>query len=299
MPDDRTRQLMTLPDGRSLCFAEWGDPDGFPVLALHGTPGSRLNRHPDAGQYAAAGARWVTYDRPGYGGSSRLPGRSVVDGVADVQALADHLGLDRFAVTGGSGGAPHSLAAAARLGDRVVRARCDVGPVPYDTAGFDWFAGMAEMNVTEFGWALDGEATLVPNIEREHADFVRRIAEDPATMLAGWEIDEADKAVLARSDMARVITEFGADMARGGYWGWVDDDLAFTRPWGFDVAEITVPVEVRYGVKDTLVPAAHGAWLSEHVPGATTVVEEDEGHMGDPDQVGRLVRWLVTGRYDD
>ena len=79
----------------------------------------------------------------------------------------------------------------------------------------------------------------------------------------------------------------------------MDDDLAFTRPWGFDIAEIAVPVEVRYGVKDTLVPAAHGAWLSEHVPGATTVVEEGEGHMGDPDQVERLTRWLVTGSYDE
>jgi pimeloyl-ACP methyl ester carboxylesterase len=216
-----------------------------------------------------------------------------------VQSLADHLGFDRFAVTGGSGGGPHSLAVAARLGDRVVRARAAVCPVPYDTDGFDWFAGMAEMNVTEFGWALAGEETLVPNIEREHAAFVQRIADDPATMLGSWEIDEADQAVLARPDMARTIREFGADMAVGGYWGWVDDDLAFTRPWGFDLAEIEVPVEVRYGVKDTLVPAAHGAWLAEHVPGATTVVEADEGHMGDPDQVGRLVGWLVTGSYPD
>jgi pimeloyl-ACP methyl ester carboxylesterase len=299
MTTDRTRQLLDLPDGRALCFAEWGDPDGFPVVALHGTPGSRLNRHPDEREYAAVGARWITYDRPGYGGSTRLPGRSVVDGVGDVEALADHLGLERFAVTGGSGGGPHSLAVAARLGPRVVRARCAVGVVPYDTEGFDWFAGMAEMNVVEFGWALEGEENLRPNIAREHADFVRRVAEDPADMLGGWEIDEADKAVLARSDMAQVIREFGADMAVGGYWGWVDDDLAFTRPWGFDLAEITVPVEVRYGTKDTLVPAAHGEWLAEHVPGATAVVEDDEGHMGDPDQVGRLVGWLVTGRYPD
>ena len=298
MTDDRTRQTTTLPDGRTLCFAEWGDPDGFPVIALHGTPGSRLNRHPDEREYAAAGARWITYDRPGYGGSTRLPGRSVVDGVADVRALADHLGLDRFAVTGGSGGGPHALAVAARLGDRVVRARAAVCPAPYGTDGFDWFAGMAEMNVTEFGWALEGEATLVPNIEREHAGLVQRIAQDPATMLGGWEIDEADRAVLARADMARTIREFGADLATGGFWGWVDDDLAFTRPWGFDLAEVAVPVEVRYGAKDTLVPAAHGAWLAGHVPGATAVVEDDEGHMGDPDQVGRLTRWLVTGGYD-
>ena len=87
-------------------------------------------------------------------------------------------------------------------------------------------------------------------------------------------------------------------MARAGYWGWVDDDLAFTQPWGFDLGEISVPVEVRYGAKDTLVPAAHGAWLAAHVPGASEVVEDEQGHMGDPDEVTSLYRWLVTGSYD-
>jgi pimeloyl-ACP methyl ester carboxylesterase len=92
-----------------------------------------------------------------------------------------------------------------------------------------------------------------------------------------------------------VLRESTEDLARGGAWGWVDDDLAFVRPWGFAVSEITVPVEVRYGVKDVLVPAAHGRWLATHVPGATVVAEEDEGHMGDPERVVELVRWLVSG----
>src|SRR5436190_2942006 len=97
----RSHQITEAADGRTLCFAEWGDPDGFPVFGLHGTPGGRLNRHPDESRYAEAGARLITYDRPGYGGSDRLAGRSVVDCVADVEAIADHLGIARFAVTGG------------------------------------------------------------------------------------------------------------------------------------------------------------------------------------------------------
>ena len=295
---DRTRQLLDLPGGRTLCFAEWGDPDGFPVVALHGTPGNRFNRHPDSEQYVRAGARIITYDRPGYGGSTRRPGRAVVDCVEDVAALVDHLGIARFSVTGGSGGGPHSLAVAARLGDRVVRARCAVGVAPYGAPGLDFFAGMAEMNVTEFGWAVAGEDVLVPNIEREHAGFVERVAADPATMLGDYEVDAVDQAVMARDDMATMWREFGEELGRGGYWGWVDDDLAFTRPWGFDLSEITVPVEVRYGAKDTLVPAAHGDWLAKEVPGATAVVEEGEGHLGDPDDVLALTRWLVTGSYD-
>jgi pimeloyl-ACP methyl ester carboxylesterase len=296
---DMTRQLLDLPDGRTLCFAEWGDPEGFPVVALHGTPGNRLNRHPDSEQYVRAGARIITYDRAGYGGSTRRPGRSVVDSVEDVAALVDHLGIARFSVTGGSGGGPHSLAVAARLGDRVVRARCAVGIAPYGSAGLDFFAGMTEMNITEFRWALDGEDVLVPNIEREHAGFVERVAADPATMLGDYEVDAVDVAVMARDDMATMLREFGAELGRGGYWGWVDDDLAFTRPWCFDLSEITVPVEVRYGAKDTLVPAAHGDWLAKAVPGATAVVEHGEGHLGDPDDVLSLTRWLVTGSYDE
>jgi pimeloyl-ACP methyl ester carboxylesterase len=296
----RTRQFATAPDGRTLCFAEWGDPDGFPVVAIHGTPGGRLNRHPDERTYADAGARWITYDRPGYGESSRQAGRSIVDCVDDVRAIVDHLGVDRFAVTGGSGGGPHCLAVAARMPDRVVRARCVVGVAPYGVDDLDFFDGMDPMNITEFGWALEGEERLVAETERELREMGERVALDPSKLLGDdWDLDESDRAALSRPEMAVVITESTRDLLRGGAWGWVDDDLAFTRPWGFDVSEIRVPVEVRYGAHDVLVPAAHGAWLGQHVPGASVVVEHDQGHMGDLDAVRELARWLVTGSYED
>jgi pimeloyl-ACP methyl ester carboxylesterase len=107
-------------DGRTLAIAECGDPDGFPVFSLHGTPGSRFVGQANASAYASVGARVITYDRPGYGGSDRFRGRRVVDSVADVSAIADSLGIERFAVTGGSWGGPHSLAVAARLPERVT-----------------------------------------------------------------------------------------------------------------------------------------------------------------------------------
>jgi len=123
-----------------------------------------------------------------------------------------------------------------------------------------------------------------------------RVALDPSKLLGDdWELDESDRDVLSRPDFAVVIREATEDTVRGGPWGWVDDDLAFTRPWGFDLAEIHVPVEVRYGSRDVLVPAAHGEWLGRNVPGARVVVEDAEGHMGDPDKVLDLIRWLVTG----
>jgi len=290
------QQTATAPDGRTLCFAEWGDPDGFPVFSLHGTPGGRLSRHPDESKYAEAGARVITYDRPGYGGSDRHAGRAVVDCVGDVASIADRLGIDRFSVTGGSGGGPHSLAVAARLSDRVIRALCEVGVAPYDLPDLDFFAGMDPLNVREFSWVLEGEATLVPNIEREISDMAARVAEDPAKVLGDdWSLDQADRAILAREDIGRVMRETTEELAHGGPWGWVDDDLAFVRPWRFDLTEIAVPVQVRYGAKDVLVPAAHGAWLAANVPNATVVVEDGEGHLSDPDKEVELIRWLVTG----
>jgi len=292
----RRDRSIVVGGGRVLCFAEWGDPAGFPVFSLHGTPGGRLNRHPDESKYAVAGARVITYDRPGYGSSSRDPGRSVVDCVHDVAAIADALGIEQFAVTGGSGGGPHSLAVAARLGARVVRARCDVGVAPFGVEGLDFFEGMDPLNVAEFSWAIEGEHRLVPELERELREMGERVAQDPSKLLGdNWALDESDRAVLSRPDVAVVIKEAIEDLVRGGVWGWVDDDLAFTKPWGFDLAEIAVPVEVRYGVRDVLVPAAHGAWLGRKVPGARVVVEESEGHLGDPDKIIEETRWLVTG----
>ena len=286
----------TAADGRELAYEQWGDPDGFPVFSLHGTPGGRLERHPDESVYAQAGARLITYDRPGYGGSARHPGRVVVDCVADVRAIADALDVETFAVEGGSGGGPHALAVAARLPDRVVRARCAVGCAPFDTPDFDWFAGMDPLNVREFGWALEGEHVLLPELERELAEMRERVAKDPSKVLGDeWDLPEADREKLARPEIVEVIRESTEELLRGGPWGWVDDELAFLRPWGFDVAEITVPVEVRYGAQDVLVPAAHGAWLADHVPGATVVVEQGQGHLSDLDRFVELTTWLVKG----
>ena len=287
-------------DGRQLAFAVWGDPDGFPVLALHGTPGSRLGRWPREELYRELGVCIVTHDRAGYGRSDRRRGRSVVDEVEDVAALADHLGFETFGVTGGSGGGPHSLACAARLPGRVVRASCVVGVAPFGPPGLDrdaWFDGMDPMNVKEFGWALEGEDVLAVELEREHAEMQERVAADPATVLGDFELSESDREQLARKEIQQVIRESVAEAAVNGVWGWVDDDLAFAKPWGFEVTEVEVPVLVRYGSTDVLVPPAHGEWLAANVPGAHVKVDAVAGHLGgDPEQeIAETMRWLRDG----
>lgn len=291
---ERRRQLATARDGRTLAFAEWGDPDGLPVFSLHGTPTSRLWRHPDESRYAEAGARVITYDRPGYGGSDRHSGRTVADCAADVEAIADHLDLGSFAVTGRSGGGPHALAVAARLPERVVRAESVVGIAPFDAESLDWFEGMDALNVREVRWALAGEEMAARELEREAAELLARIEADASAVLGDdWELASVDRAALARPELAVVIREAFGEAFRNGVWGWVDDDLAFVAGWGFDVAEIRVPTRVVYGAADALVPAGHGEWLARHIPGAELLVERELGHFADPAAVVEQFRRLA------
>ncbi len=291
---DRTAQVTRAGDGRTVMFAEWGDLDGKPVFALHGTPGCRLDRHPNEDLVRSTGARVITYDRAGYGGSDRHGGRAVADCVGDVVAIADALGLDRFAVTGGSGGGPHALAVAALLGDRVTRVICTVGVAPYEALGDDWFAGMDPENVKEFGWALEGEARLARELEHE-SEKLREIASvNPSAILGQFDLPPSDKEVLAREDFAQVLRESIGEQTRNGVWGWVDDDIAFVRPWGFDPAAITVPTQVWYGTSDVLVPPAHGEWIARTVPGAVVRLNA-LGHMGNPDaDLVESLAWLTA-----
>lgn len=288
------RQSVSTSDQRTLTFAQWGDPKGFPVFSLHGSPGSRLSRHYDETVYVQAGARLITYDRPGYGGSDRHPGRRVVDCVGDVAAIADTLGIDRFAVTGASGGGPHALAVAARLPERVTRLACAVSLAPYDASDFDWLEGMDPVNVRFTEIALQGGPAHVAELESEASNILERIAEDPGNWLGDeWQVSEADQVELARRERHDVTRENFAEAFRNGVWGWVDDDLALLSPWGFGVSEISIPTRVIYGATDVFVPKRHGEWLAENVPGAEVVMEEDQGHLGDPDLVAERLAWLV------
>jgi pimeloyl-ACP methyl ester carboxylesterase len=287
-------QTVAATDGRSLTIAEWGDPDGFPVFMLHGTPGSRFAGQGLASASASVGARVITYDRPGYGGSDRFRGRRVVDSVADVAAIADSLGIERFAVSGSSWGGPHSLAVAARLPERVTRAACQAGVAPFDMPGFDWFADMDAVNIEELGWALEGEDVLARNIERVAARMLERVADDPSKMISdNVQLSEADRAQLANPERHETIRQMINEAFRQGVWGYVDDTLCLIQPWGFDVTEIRAPTRVDYGLTDVVVPRQHGDWLAHNVPHAEAVIDEQGGHSPDPKLVKERVSWLV------
>jgi pimeloyl-ACP methyl ester carboxylesterase len=283
--------VFETPEGRRLAVAEWGDPNGLPLISLHGTPGGRISYWHDPGIYARFGVRRITIDRPGYGHSTRKPGRSVSDIAPDVELIADRLGIDRFAVTGGSGGGPHALACAALLPDRVRRCLVNVSLAPYDAEGLDYLAGMTGGNVDEFNASLAGEAAIRKIAERERATMFERFDQGRTDILGdSYEVSESDQAQMARhfwqmANNMRAALEYGVD-------GWVDDDLAFVKPWGFDLASIVAPVYIQYGREDTLVPAQHGDWLAARLPVAVVKVDE-VGHMGDDSTYETELGWLA------
>ena len=277
--------------GRQLAAAAYGPPDGSPVLSMHGTPGSRLQPPPDLGLLDILNIRLVTYDRPGYGASSRCPGRRVVDASTDAAAVADAMAWNDFSVVGYSGGGPHALAVAAELGDRIRRCVAMGSIAPMDAAGLDFFAGMSEGNLEEFDAALAGIEQLTAAIE----PIAGAVADDVYAFMAALKADlpEDDAAVLDRPDVASLFATSFAEGLRPGAGGWIDDDLAFCSPWGFDVGSISVPVAVWQGSTDTLVPPSHAAWLAQAIPGAEGQLIVGTGHFGLLDALPQIYSWLL------
>jgi pimeloyl-ACP methyl ester carboxylesterase len=279
-------------DGRTVAFTRYGVRGGHRLFLHYGTPGTRhlgprmvevIDRH---------GADVLVLDRPGYGASTRWPGRRIVDVVTDVVRLADLQGWDRFAVWGGSGGAPHALACAAMLPERVERCASVVGPAPFDAEGLDWFDGMSPGNVEEFTRALEGEASYRPLVERLARESVAA-AEAGEVPFGEYELPESDLALLRkRMDDPGYLDRLKAAHL-GGIDGWIDDCLAGVQPWGFAPQDIRVPVSVRYGPEDVLVPAAHGEWLASHIPGADRQLLPN-GHVLDDGDLDAIYGWLVA-----
>jgi len=272
---------MTLPatseltgsDGRVLRYCLHGPADGFPVISHGGSPSSRWKWPSLIEAMEQSKLRLLVYDRPGYGGSTRRPERTVADAVDDVRTLADAHGWQRFAVFGGSGGGPHALACAALLADRVTNCAVLSGIKPADP-----------------GEAPRDESALRSRLAEIAADVIGRIN-------AGGPELPTEPGPAARTDpdaMARVRATF-----IDGMDGWVDDRLAFARPWGFQPERITVPVGIWRGTRDADVPAEHADWLLTHIPKAQGRVYAG-GHLPGADVYREIYDWLhaeAHGRF--
>lgn len=274
-----TRNFMVpAVGGRELEVLEAGNLQGLPILIHHGTPGCAALPAATMAEAETSGWRLITFSRAGYGASSRAPGRDVAQVVEDAAAIMDWLGIDRFATWGLSGGGPHSLACAALMPERVVAVSCLSGVAPYPAEGLDWFAEMGEANVQDFQRTISSDpAEVRAAIEQEAAEM--RAATPEQLMEQISSVLSEEDAALMRSDAENFVH---LSMTRGLAFsadGLFDDSLAFTRPWGFEPAQIRVPTQVWQGNQDLMVPFSHGKWLAERIPGAEPHLVPEYGHL--------------------
>lgn len=276
---------------RRLAVRVSGNPAGYPVVYLHGTPGSRMGPFPREQVLYHLGVRLISFDRPGYGGSDRLASRRVADVVPDVQAIVDKLGVQQFAVLGRSGGAPHALACAALLPERVSRAGALVSIAPRSAQGLDWFAGMSKSNVHEFTIA----ARAPDSLREELAAVAAKIKADPLNHapVFGTELPESDQRVMADVGIRTLLADNFREALRDSAAGWIDDSLAFCSPWGFEPADIQIPVLLWHGEQDVFSPAAHTRWLAREIRNSELQVLPDIAHFGALEVVPDVLSWLI------
>lgn len=275
---------MTLPGGRQLGYSDLGPAGGPTVLHQHGAPGGRLELAALEDPFVAMGVRVVTLDRPGYGDSAPAPGRRLEDWPADVAALADHLGVGRFAVTGYSSGGPSAVACGALLGDRV--------------AGLGVLAG-----VSDFGWPgawagyLDAEAELMrlPDEAAATAWCEARFGADGSRFLedSSGELAPADRAALADRAQIDAFVRSLDQAFRQGVGGYAQDVLVQGRPWAFDPAAVVAPTRVLHGAADTIVPVAHGRHTAAVIPGARLSTWPEHGHISLLAELPQLITDVV------
>jgi pimeloyl-ACP methyl ester carboxylesterase len=253
---------IALGPGATLHAYDTGGADRVAVVWHHGTPNVGA---PPAPLFAAAdqlGLRWISYDRPGYGGSSPAPGRTISDAATWMSALLEALDIERCVAMGHSGGGSHALACGALLGPRCAAVVSVAGLAPF-AGDLDWFTGMAPSGQASLRAAAAGRAA-----KEAHA----ATAEGP---------DDA----FTDTDMAALQGEWGwlgsvvGPAIAGGPGGLIDDDLAYVAPWGCDPADIAVPVLLLHGGRDAVVPVTHGRWLAAHVAGAELRVTPADGHL--------------------
>ena len=270
---------LKLRDGRWLEVYISGDADGpaGTVLYHHGSPSSGLVPPSWDAAESTAGVRLLSFTRAGYGASTRREGRSVDDNVTDAAEVLDALDVPRAWVLGWSGGGPHAIACGAVAPDRFLGVATIGGVAPYPAEGIDWFEGMGPENVEEFQGVLADPEYSIQSAERDWPTW-RDVTGAAVAETFGGLIDHVDRGSLT-GEFADYVAAATREGLRESYWGWVDDDWAFARSWGFDLGAVSVPVHVWQGGHDKMVPFGHGAWLCDHIPTACRHLDPEEGHL--------------------
>jgi pimeloyl-ACP methyl ester carboxylesterase len=284
---------MHLPDGRVFEYSAAGNPGRELLVFCVGTPSAVVDFPYVADAAAARGLRSVICSRPGYGWSTRNEGRTVADAAFDTAALADHLGAERFLVMGWSGGGSTALACSALLPARVRAAVVLAGTAPPVEAGEVWTTWFPPDMADEVrALRTKPPAELAPEYEQAAKQFAELSGEHMAN---SENQSAADKAALIEvPEVAEWLARSIQSATSAGIWGWLDDDLAWAKPWGFDVAGIREPEIDRHGDEDGFVSIEQGRWLAAHIPGARF----DEMPGGGHTTVGVPIDPVITDMLD-
>lgn len=291
-----------LGDGRTLEVRVSGPAAGVPLIFHHGTPGSLPNHALERAAHKR-GLRLISFPRPGYARSSRKIGRAVVDVVDDTAAVLELLAADQCLLLGWSGGGPHALACAARL-PQAVAVLTAAGLAPSGSKGLAFTDGMDRDNLNEWQAVFEGEAALRSFVKPVAPLLMGEEQNVTATTTAdeGQGVMHADDSTPA-ADLEALGGEFGDDLTAAnrdglqfGIDGWIDDELALSKPWGFDLDKIDVPTSVWHGAADVNVPVTHGRWLAEHLVDVKLHLVDNEGHLSLlKNFVNEMLDELMTG----
>jgi pimeloyl-ACP methyl ester carboxylesterase len=270
---------LALGDGRILHVYDTvpeGGAGGPAIVWHHGTPNIGAPPEPLFPAADQLGVRWVSYDRPGSGGSTPRPGRDIAPAAADVSDIADALSLSQFAVMGHSGGGPRALACGALLPDRVIGVVSGSGLAPLGAGGLDWFGGMHAFGEAELRAATQGRAALGTYLTSAEFDPEQFTPADHAALAGPWSW----------------LGVVAGQAIEGGVGGAVDDNLAYVAPWGFEAGQIHPPVLYLHGGQDRVVPSSHGEWLARHTPSAGLWLRPDDGHVSVLSAAEAAMAWL-------
>jgi pimeloyl-ACP methyl ester carboxylesterase len=276
MPDSAsaTCKQIQLQDKRLLAYAEYGDPQGKPVMLFHGTPGSRLFHHPDESIALSVGARVIVPDRPGFGLSDFRARRCLLDWPDDVVQLADALGIDRFAVAGISGGGPYAIACALRIPHRLTRAALisSMAPLsfPASTEGMMWrnrllfrLSQNSQM-LTRLSWWIMSLAYR-QNPQRFFA-FETGLS------------SRSERDVINRPEVESILVRDYGEALRTGVDGVAWETIMLAQPWGFRLEDVAMETHLWHGEEDARTPIAMGRYLAANIPNCRAAFLSSEGH---------------------
>jgi pimeloyl-ACP methyl ester carboxylesterase len=282
-----------LPDGRRLAWCERGDPDGSPIFAFHGLPGSRLQAHPDEAIACTAGARVIHVDRPGFGFSDPMPARRLGDWPNDIRMLADHLRIGRFAVAGVSGGGPFACACAAQLEDRITRAAIisGVGPPLSMLGSKSWVVRTGFRVAASVPWLIMPPMAVAALAGLQAPGFfLDRLNE---------RLPVCDRDILRRPEIRTMLMQDLRAAFRNGARAFLEDLQLEARPWRIPLERIACPVTLWHGSRDTIVPPAATEALAALLRHASVRIFPEKGHFFVFEVWRDLLTWLLNNTIPD